>query len=352
MRYSSCADVLCWLSIGDACRSCVVNLCKFKKSNQDNRKNLDCNDYRRKILSIETQPIRQHAEEEAEQWKRVKESSDGRGKIRYISSWCLHILKKRRMKKIWQNVCNPKLKKEGKQLVFEKKVIEHLETDEMHLADTSEQQDSLHEICRKQNVRRDLTNVSDVCFLFFMALDKTVRLYQTEANLNLHGKKLSDFLILKLKNDQKLTDIWTNLFSSFDGSFKGLDNIKKKILHEIISIYSLMSIAQLRKEHLERNKAFRKGAMRQQLSRKKDGVKHSQSTLKRKVNIICKGKSKKAKKAAEWPCGICGKDASDNSVACDKCDIWFHGDCMRIEDLNALPDEWFCPTCTKNQDSE
>lgn len=51
------------------------------------------------------------------------------------------------------------------------------------------------------------------------------------------------------------------------------------------------------------------------------------------------------KKKIKWPCGVCDKDASNNSVGCDKCEQWYHGKCVNIHDLSDLPDTWFCSSC-------
>ena len=70
-------------------------------------------------------------------------------------------------------------------------------------------------------------------------------------------------------------------------------------------------------------------------------------TVKRKVS---KGKGKCKKKAkksvsCKFPCGVCSMECSHNVVGCDGCYTWFHADCIHVENLDELPDEWFCNTC-------
>ena len=70
-------------------------------------------------------------------------------------------------------------------------------------------------------------------------------------------------------------------------------------------------------------------------------------TVKRKVS---KGKGKCKKKAkksvsCKFPCGVCSMECSHNVVGCDGCYTWFHADCIHVENLDVLPDEWFCNTC-------
>ncbi|KAJ8313158.1 hypothetical protein KUTeg_009289 [Tegillarca granosa] len=71
---------------------------------------------------------------------------------------------------------------------------------------------------------------------------------------------------------------------------------------------------------------------------------------KRKIGVG-KGKGKRRKTSiVKWPCGICGDDANFDSVGCDGCDTWFHGTCLKIENLDDLPSEWFCENCKEEGD--
>ena len=98
------------------------------------------------------------------------ESEGGRGKIRYIAGWCIHKLKQNRKRKLVQNLYNRKKVMLVEQLIIEKTMLEHLEVSEHELLETSSDLQSLQEIIRKQNTRRGLTNVSDICFNFFVHL--------------------------------------------------------------------------------------------------------------------------------------------------------------------------------------
>ncbi|XP_067668320.1 ATP-dependent DNA helicase PIF7-like [Haliotis asinina] len=60
-----------------------------------------------------------------------------------------------------------------------------------------------------------------------------------------------------------------------------------------------------------------------------------------------KGKMKESHLPVVYPCGICSEDCYMDSVACDLCDRWFHGNCLKIDNLDSLPEEWFCPSCTE-----
>ena len=54
--------------------------------------------------------------------------------------------------------------------------------------------------------------------------------------------------------------------------------------------------------------------------------------------------SKKAKIC--YPCGACGEECVENCVACDKCETWFHGNCVKITDVSMLHNvDWLCKDC-------
>ena len=76
----------------------------------------------------------------------------------------------------------------------------------------------------------------------------------------------------------------------------------------------------------------------------KSGLK---KTVKRKISKGNGKGKKKAKKSAscKFPCGVCSMECSDNVVCCGGCDTWFHADCIHVENLDELPDQWFCNTC-------
>ena len=53
--------------------------------------------------------------------------------------------------------------------------------------------------------------------------------------------------------------------------------------------------------------------------------------------------------ASDYYCGICGaeygvSDEPEFWIGCDKCDAWFHGDCVSITPENE-PNEFYCSSC-------
>ncbi|CAG0881260.1 unnamed protein product [Darwinula stevensoni] len=52
-------------------------------------------------------------------------------------------------------------------------------------------------------------------------------------------------------------------------------------------------------------------------------------------------------------CPVCGKLATENTIACDKCDQWYHLGCVSLsgDQLPKDEEEWLCTTCRKPQRS-
>ena len=53
---------------------------------------------------------------------------------------------------------------------------------------------------------------------------------------------------------------------------------------------------------------------------------------------------------AKFPCGVCQKNVSNNSIQCDSCDSWVHFKCSNLtiaeyDNLSQSSDGWVCPVC-------
>ncbi|KAK3093385.1 hypothetical protein FSP39_014871 [Pinctada imbricata] len=218
---------------------------------------------RKKVVSEEVSTIKQKAEERAEneRGKEFTESEGGRGKIRYLGGWCLSRIKNTIRKRIMDNVYKAKNVKLVNNLIVKKDMIEHLLVSESEITESSKFVESLHETCRRQNIRKGLTHISDDCFNFFKTLDREVRKLESNANLQLHGKNFPLFQKTELSNMPSVTTEWKELFVQCDV------NVQASFIHEIfaevIEKYLRMSNAQLRKDymtsqHLKKSEATRK----------------------------------------------------------------------------------------------
>ena len=43
---------------------------------------------------------------------------------------------------------------------------------------------------------------------------------------------------------------------------------------------------------------------------------------------------KNAKRAGYYPCGVCRRNCTSNSVKCDNCEVWYHYGCEQIHDID------------------
>ena len=381
-------------------------------------------------MNEEVATLKRAAEERAENegGKEFPESEGGRGKIRYLGGWCLSRIRNTIRKRIMDNVYKRKSVNLVNDLIVKKDLIEHLLVSEYEITERSKCLESLHETCRRQNIRKGLTHISDECFNFFTTLDTEVRKLESSANLQLHGKNFPVFQKTTLLNLPSLTTDWKTLFVQSNVNVQA--SFIQEIFAEIIEKYLRMSNAQLRKDymtsqHLKKSEATRKQIkMRTEKAMKtvfnmttimNDTSNHkiishrrlqseiinnpkfldkfkktelqtlcafygvsyrSQQTKKELAEALnpvitaadnmvdsrtdtvssmscepsssgARGKKRK-RTVTEYPCGVCLLDANNNSVGCDKCNKWFHGVCVGVEDLDALSDsEWFCPKCRK-----
>ena len=50
-----------------------------------------------------------------------------------------------------------------------------------------------------------------------------------------------------------------------------------------------------------------------------------------KTKVMISGERQKpVQKAAKWPCGVCGRVVSCNSIQCTSCHKWVHKNCSGI----------------------
>ncbi|KAL3863418.1 hypothetical protein ACJMK2_005175 [Sinanodonta woodiana] len=231
---------------------------------------------------------------------------------------------------------------------------------ESDLIKTSEDEVSMTEIQRKQNVRSGLCCISDKAFHFFQELDKVIRKLETVENVTLYGKSFYDFITSRVLLNETLNQQWSQIFNTEDDEYFAVHVHKLK--EEIVSKYVLMSSAQFRREFKQKVKARKEEAHKKQIQMRRDSkVKSSEAQVssssqqsqlskdrsdysstseqqeslhklvKRKAvkKKTGKGKGKRSKKT-KWPCGRCQEDCVVDSVCCDMCDTWHHYECIGL----------------------
>jgi len=51
-----------------------------------------------------------------------------------------------------------------------------------------------------------------------------------------------------------------------------------------------------------------------------------------KTKVMISGEQQKVtQKALSWPCGVCGRGVSNNSIQCNSCQKWVHRKCSGIK---------------------
>ena len=196
--------------------------------------------------------------------KSFEESPAGRGKIRYIGGWCIGKLLKRKRSSIKKNLYKNACKKNIQSLSIELDLLQHLCEAEGILFEISEEQESLCETARKQNVRKGLTNISDETYHFFLNLDKAIRNLEALKNIRLYGQKFFSYIQKELFCNKTLRQSFGNLFPP-----TAEKDILDTLLKEILSKYGLMSLSQLSRNYLEEMKIMKTEAHRKQIKIKK-----------------------------------------------------------------------------------
>lgn len=50
-----------------------------------------------------------------------------------------------------------------------------------------------------------------------------------------------------------------------------------------------------------------------------------------------------------FKCNVCKETALDKTILCEDCRYWFHMECVKIEDFNNLPRDWYCLKCREKK---
>jgi len=77
-----------------------------------------------------------------------------------------------------------------------------------------------------------------------------------------------------------------------------------------------------------------------------------------KVNVgktkwLVSGEETELKSTSKWPCGVCGKGVSSNSVQCSKCQKWIHHKCSGIKgSISKAGQDFMCKPCKETRHSQ
>ncbi|CAC5399564.1 unnamed protein product [Mytilus coruscus] len=169
----------------------------------------------------------------------------------------------------------------------------------------------------------------------------------------------------KIRNDKDLKSTWTNLFLEFKKEVSS--DILDSVFEEILDRYTLMSIAQLRKEYLEKKHTRKLEATlnleavfelqesstsAQQHLAETNPLSESVDHLEEQPEQVSEITNQPGAASDREEEGGQSKYASSDSVGCDRCDTWYHAVCLKIDDLENLGDPWHCQPCIADIENE
>ncbi|CAC5357486.1 PIF1 [Mytilus coruscus] len=289
------------------------------------------------VLESTAAPLREKAVETAqtERGQEFPESDGGRGKIRYIGGWCISQIRKKKVSAILKLLYKPNKTDTVRELKCELKCLQQVVDSESFLAD------------RKQIKMRGKGRKVDSIFNFdAIKEDTTEHKKMSHKRLQYEVMKTEDYLINFIKGELHLLCIAYGITAR---NYKTKAQISTILKQCILNSANMSNPSALDKDEEKTVEDIEKVSS-SSIPIGKEGGKLS--TKRKIVNKVKGGGKKKSKKSVcKYPCGVCRKECSWNVVGCDGCDTWYHADCIQVEDLDELPDEWMCNTCKDELDN-
>lgn len=280
---------------------------------------------------------------------------DTKRTLRYIAGATIHHV----CLKLERHIHNKLLQKcygdRGKLRAF--RLINQLRIPESTALSTCSDQDSLQETVRRQGATSGLTHVTDGAFNFFKVVYQKMRKWQCERLVKLDPNNVHQKAIKKLKEDHELLDLWLALFNQIEEYQVGVqqsvedkecDWLKVELEQALILNMFDLAMTYIAQTHL----SDILGQLKETLNWKRGkSLRSSVWSAKKKSDII--------DKVVEYPCGTCGKECIDESVAlafedqsvlCEKCEKWFHFVCVGLTGKESFLKKkstaaYFCKSC-------
>ncbi|XP_071143980.1 uncharacterized protein [Mytilus edulis] len=300
-------------------------------------------------------------------------SSAGKSKIRYLTGACVQKITKRLkesvLRKMGQSTKKSKL---AMRMDYKKQcLLKQFRISELDVADNDE---SMVEIDFKQGPSRGLTIPNDSVFNFFLSLHSVLQHKLSLKQMHLYLEDLHNHCRNAVDNDDVLIGKWISLFDIQDDG-KIEDEL---FLTLIMELYRDVTEHFIRISFVDSLKYFKRTIPRkknQALRTKIQALGDRQTPSSSKVvspkrkNKCSKDDehlslSKKKNLAHEWSeseiyiCSLCmlecdwePAEMQFESIACDKCNCWFHYKCVNIKGtekfLKKDQNNWFCPNCSR-----
>lgn len=296
--------------------------------------------------------------------------------IRYISGWCVNKLMKSKRAVAQRNLFNDKSVLLVELARSDLDTLKSLLTNEIDDTD-----DSMTEIIRKQYFTGALKVVCTDAFIFFKALDATIRSKETNDNCTKYGPDLYIHISESIMNDSDLISQWSGITGT------EIDN--KDLYGEVVAKFVTMSAShyikvikdkhqvkkrfQLRKQvHVATSQTYKplqpstqpqpskpsQTSKQPQLSKPSQSLEPPQPSenLPSTSGIASRRKQKtgssttaKRERKVLYPCAICQKECKDGTVFCETCSFWHHYRCVGLKgdepELHEDAPDWMCSRC-------
>ena len=279
-------------------------------------------------------------------------SSAAKSKVRYIAGACVQKISERLRNSTLRTLS--RTDKEGqmmRKMSFKKGQL--LQTFRIREEEVnSEMRDSMQEIELKQGLTRGLTVVSDKVFAFFVQLNNVVQNELTTDRFHLHSYNLFTICRGIVRTHEEILASWMELFEMSAAT----EEIEEDIfLTLVMDLFDDITDYFIRIAFSEGLRHFKRTVPRKKKQALRTKVK---ALAERTVPRAAATSSTAAAASASYICSICANPCEDEpaskeheSVGCDKCNCWFHFQCVNLtgeEDfLKRKKSTWFCSTCSK-----
>ena len=208
-------------------------------------------------------------------------SAGGRGKIRYIGGAAIATTRYNYMKCVKQNLYKPHKKDVVETYHKRVKMINTLVASEEDLMQNSCDKESLEETKLRQNIKGSLTNISDDCFTFFVALNDAIWHNLTKDNMSRYGEDLPGFVERTILENIELFDRFSlticrdytlpedsNSTIDFVCDIRDTVETVSEIYKDVTSYYLKTSHNQFRKNMAKEYKRIKREAHRKSVTKK------------------------------------------------------------------------------------
>jgi len=289
----------------------------------------------------------------------VKHSSAGEAKIRYIAGACSNKISSRLRNSVLRKIGKTSKKSKIARTLDYKKhaMLKKFRIEE----DEAPQNSSMSEIESKQGTSRGLTIVNDDVFNFFIQLNGVVQHNCTFEHFHIHGHKTFHFCRNSIDSDIELLNSWINLFGGVVE-----DNIEEEIfLILVMELFKDITEHFVRIAFVDALKAFKasvprkkKQALRSKIKAigERDNKKKKISNDNLEVNVSAEGDEIYKCNTCNNNCDWDPADTELESLACDKCNCWYHYKCAKLTGKEAFLSKkkstWYCCNCSKKGKSK